>query len=196
MSKDDLLRPTLSAYRKPPALYGSTGFFLSGFFGGPAGIAVYAGANALRLGRLARDLPIIVAVCASAFLAMLELHRWGGLASLAGYLGGSLERNFNLIVRACGIGCFGAIYLLHRQFFRAARVTGVEPLPGWLPGVAAVAVGLAANTAFSSLAISQSRRAARFKLKMKKRQRLRRGRERSRRGGSSSEKLWWIGGRV
>lgn len=150
MSNEDLLRPALSEYRRPPALYGSTGFFLAGFFGGPAGIAVYAGANAYRLGRLAQDLPAIVGVTAFAFLVMLEMNEWGWLTRLAGYLGGSLERNFNVIVRAFGIACFGAIYLLHRRFFRAARVTGVEPLSAWVPGIAAVAVGLAANVAFSS----------------------------------------------
>jgi hypothetical protein len=149
LSSDDLLRPTLSGYRKPPALYGSTGLFLSGFFGGPVGIAVYAGANAYRLGRLTRDLPAIVGITAFAFLVMLEAHRWGWLTLAAQYLGGSLERNFNVIVRAFGIACFGAIYLLHRRFFRAARVTGSALLPGWVPGIAAVAAGIGANIAFS-----------------------------------------------
>jgi hypothetical protein len=150
LSNDDLLRPTLSGYRKPPALYGSTGFFLSGFFGGPVGIAVYASANAYRLGRLATDLPAIVGITAFAFLIMLEMHQWGWLTLAAQYLGGSLERNFNIIVRAFGIACFGAIYLLHRVFFRAARVTGVEPLPGWVPGIVAVLAGIGANIAFAA----------------------------------------------
>ncbi len=150
MDNQDLLRPTLSGYRRPPALYGSTGMFLSGFFGGPAGIAVYASANAYRLGRLAKDLPVIIGITASAFLVILEMNESGWLIKLAAYLGGSLDRNFNVIVRAFGMACFGAIYLLHRLFFRAARVTGVEPLSGWVPGIVAVLVGFGINIAFLS----------------------------------------------
>jgi hypothetical protein len=153
LADEDLLRPTLAGYRKPPALYGSTGFFLSGFFGGPVGILVYGAANAFRLGRLSRDLPAIAGIVALAFLAMLEMHDAGWLEAIAAHLGGSLAANFNVIVRAFGIACFGAVYLLHRAFTRAARVTGVEPLPGWVPGFVAVAVGLFANAAFSAFVL-------------------------------------------
>ena len=150
MSNDDLLRPTLSDYRKPPALYQSTGFFLSGFFGGPVGAGVYAGANAWRLGRLSRDLPVILCIVAAAFLVMLEMHRAGALATLTGWLGGSLSRNLDIFVRALGMATFGAIYLLHRGFYRAARVSGMKPLPGWVPGILAVLLGIAANVAFKA----------------------------------------------
>jgi hypothetical protein len=150
LSSDDLLRPTLSDYRKPPALYHSTGFFVSAFFGGPMGAGVYAGANAWRLGRLSRDLPVILGIVAAAYLAMLELHRAYALDALADWLGGTLNRNLDLIVRAFGLATFGAIYFLHRRFYRAARVSGLKPLPGWVPGGLAVALGLATNFAFAS----------------------------------------------
>jgi hypothetical protein len=145
-----LLRPTLSDYRKPPALYHSTGFFLSAFFGGPVGAGAYAGANAWRLGRLSRDLPVILCMVAAAFLAILELHRMGALDTLAGWLGGSPTRNLGLIVRAFGLATFGAIYFLHRGFYRAARVSGMKPLPGWVPAIVAVSLGLSTNFAFSA----------------------------------------------
>ena len=150
MGNDDLLRPTLSDYRKPPALYHSTGFFISAFFGGPLGAGVYAGANAWRLGRLSRDLPVIVGIVAAAFLALLELHRAGALAVLADWLGGSLGRNLGIFLRATGIATFGAIYFMHRGFYRAARVSGMKPLPGWVPGILAMILGLAANEAFDA----------------------------------------------
>jgi hypothetical protein len=150
LSNDDLLRPTLSDYRKPPALYHSTGFFLAAFFGGPVGAGVYAAANAWRLGRLARDLPVIVGIVAAAFLGLLELHRAGALEALADWLGGSLARNLGLFLRALGIATFGAIYFLHRGFFRAAQISGTKPLPGWMPGILAVGLGLAANEAFDA----------------------------------------------
>ncbi len=150
MSNEDLLRPTLSDYRKPPALYHSTGFFVSAFFGGPLGAGVYAGANAWRLGRLSRDLPVIVCIVAGAFLVMLELHRAGAFEILAEWLGDSPTRNLGLITRAFGMASFGAIYFLHRPYYRAARVSGLKPLPGWVPGIAAVALGWVANTAFAT----------------------------------------------
>lgn len=149
MSNDDLLQPTLSEYRKPPALYHSTGFFLSAFFGGPMGAAIYASANAWRLGRLKGDLPLIVAIVAGAFLVGLEANKWGLLTSLSEWLGGSDRRNLSVVLRALGLACFGAIYLLHRRFYRAARVSGVEPLSGWVPGVIAVLVGFGVNVAFA-----------------------------------------------
>lgn len=150
MSNEDLLRPTLSGYRKPPALYNSTGFFLSAFFGGPLGAGLYATANSWRLGRLVRDLPVIVGITAAAFLVLFGLDRLGVLAQLNGYLGGSKSRNLEIYLRALGIACFGAIYLMHRGFFRAARVSGLKPLAGWIPGIAAVLAGYLANVAFAT----------------------------------------------
>jgi hypothetical protein len=147
LSNEDLLRPTLSGYRQPPAVYNSTGFFLSAFFGGPLGAAVYGSANAWRLGRLARDLPVIVAIAAAAFLGILELDRVGALDRLLDALGGR-NRQLGIVLRAFGIACFGAIYFLHRAYFRSARVSGVTPRPGWIPGIAAVLAGVAANVAF------------------------------------------------
>lgn len=147
MDNEDLLKPTLSGYRQPPALYGSTGFFLSAFIGGPVGAAVYGSVNAWRLGRLAKDLPVIVAIAAAAYLAMLELDRQGVLAQIMAALGGR-GRNFGIILRGLGLACAGAIYFLHREFYRAATVTGVAPKPGWVPGIAASLAGIVANMAF------------------------------------------------
>jgi hypothetical protein len=150
LSNEDLLRPTLSDFRTPPSLYNSTGFFVSAFFGGPAGAAIYAIANSYRLGRVARDLPVIIAIIAAAFLLLIELHRTGTLDGLSALLDGPLSRNMEIFLRALGIACFGAIYFMHRGFFRAARVSGVRPRPGWLPGIAAVVAGLTINIAFTA----------------------------------------------
>ena len=150
MDREDLLRPTLSDYRKPPELYGSTGFFLSAFIGGPLGAGVYAGANAWRLGRLARDLPVIVAIVAATFLALLELHRAGALDHVAEWLGGTSSGNLRIIIRGFGLATYGAIYFMHRSFYRSAQVAGTRPMPGWAPGLVAVAAGMAANIAFAT----------------------------------------------
>jgi len=148
LNSDDLLRPTLSEYRQSPALYNSTGMALAAFFGGPLGAGVYGAANTFRLGRLSQDLPLLLALVAAAFLLPYELHRLGVMQPIAGFLDSGPQRSFEILLRALGLGCFGAIYLMHRRFFRAAQVAGAESLQGWIPGIAAVVLGFAANTAF------------------------------------------------
>lgn len=147
MSNDDLLQPTLSGHTRHPSLYNSTGFFVSSFFGGPVGAGLYGLANSQRLGRLAADLPAIGTMAVTAYLLPLGLHHWGALGALAGWLDVTTVRASELTIRALALLCFGGIYLLHRRFYRAARVTGVESRPGWVPGIVAVVVGLLANLA-------------------------------------------------
>ncbi len=148
MSNEDLLRPTLSDYERVPALYNSTGFFLSSFFGGPLGAAIYGGANSHRLGRLSRDASLLAGLVAVAFMLPYVLHEAGLLRDIAAAFGGSVARNYGLVMRALGLVVYGAIYLMHRRFFRSARVSGAKEIPGWVPGIAAVAAGFAANAGF------------------------------------------------
>jgi hypothetical protein len=150
LSNEDLLRPTLSGNERVPELYNSTGFFLSSFFGGPLGAAIYGGANSHRLGRLPKDLSTLIAVVAVAFMVPYVLHDAGWLERLAASIGGSVERNYVLMMRALGLAAFGAIYLMHRRFFRSARVSGAREISGWVPGIAAIAAGYVANGAFVS----------------------------------------------
>jgi hypothetical protein len=147
LSNEDLLRPTLSDFTRVPALYHSTGFFLSAFFGGPIGAGLYALANTARLNRLTADGAVILIVAAAAFLSPLEIARQGGLAALGELLGMDPRRTGELLLRVLGLACFGAIYFRQRRFFRAATVAGVKPLPGWVPGIAAVVLGILANRA-------------------------------------------------
>ena len=148
MSREDLLKPTLSGYRRPPALYHSTGLALASFFGGPAGAVVYAGANTFRLGRLAQDLPVLLVLFGVAFLIPVELAKNELLNPIAAFFGGRPASGYEVVLRVLGLACFGAIYIMHRRFFRAARVAGVNPLPGWLPGAVAIVAGLVVNTFF------------------------------------------------
>ena len=150
MADDDLLRPSLSGTSNARALYNSSGFFLAAFFAGPAAAGVYGAAISYRLGRLRQELPVIVALVAACFLVLLVANREGGLTALAGWLGDKPARAVQLAIRALGLACFGAIYLMHRNQYRAAQVSGVDPLPGWVPGIAAVVVGLSANLALAA----------------------------------------------
>jgi len=148
LDNDDLLRPTLSDYRRAPALYSSTGFFLSGFFGGPIGTGVYGLCNSYRLGRLKSDLPVVIALVAAAFFVVLLLNNDGQMADLATLLGTRPARTFEVTLRAMAMACFGAIYLMHRKFFRAARVSGAKSLSSWVTGIVSTLVGFLSNTAF------------------------------------------------
>jgi hypothetical protein len=150
LDNEDLLRPTLSGIGRSPALYNSAGFFFSAFFGGPLGAVLYGAANSDRLGRLSKDVPMLIVVLAAAFLLPLAAHDWGWLPRLAAFIGGESRRNYELVMRALGLLAFGAIYLMHRQFFRAAKVSGTAEVSGWVPGIAAVVAGIAANSIFVS----------------------------------------------
>ena len=145
MSNDDLLRPTLSDYTRPPALYHTNGFALSAFFGGPVGAAIYSLANTTRLSRLKQDAPVVVIVTALALLVPMLIVRYGQFDGLAELAGMTPRRTGEVLLRGLGLACFGAIYLLHRRFFQAARVSGVKALPSWPLGIAAVLSGWAAN---------------------------------------------------
>jgi len=147
LSNDDLLRPTLSAYSRPPALYHTTGFALAAFFGGPVGAAIYSLANTGRLARLRQDAPVIVIVVALALLIPMWLVRAGRFDALADLAGMTPRGAGAVLLRGLGLASFGAIYLLHRRFFRAARVSGVKTLPSWPLGIAALVTGWAANAA-------------------------------------------------
>jgi hypothetical protein len=147
LSNQDLLRPTLSDYTRSPALYHTTGFALAAFFGGPVGAAVYSLANTTRLSRLKQDAPIVVILTALALLIPMMLVRSGQFDALADFAGMTPRGTGEILLRGLGLAIFGAIYLLHRRFFRSARVSGVKALPSWPVGIAAVLSGWAANAA-------------------------------------------------
>jgi hypothetical protein len=148
LSNEDLLRPTLSETSQV-ALYNSSGFFFSAFFGGPIGAAIYGGANSHRLNRLTRDVPTLLLIVAAAYYVPYVLHQHGWLQQLAQMAGGRAARNYGLFLRALGLGAYAAIYLMHRHFFRAAKISNSTELPGWVPGIAAVVIGMFANSAFA-----------------------------------------------
>jgi len=148
LNKEDLLRPTLTEYRQFPALYSSTGFFLSAFFGGPVGAVLFGLCNSRRLARLSNDLPVFITCGLVAFLVMYLFEGSGVLAALGYALGTGPRRTSEIALRALALGCFGAIYFVHRNYYRAAKVSGAASLSAWIPGIAAVALGALANHAF------------------------------------------------
>ncbi len=124
MSNDDLLRPTLSDYTRPPALYHTTGFALCAFFGGPVGAAVYALANITRLSRLKQDAPVVVILTALALFVPMMLVRAGQFDALAEFAGMTPQRTGETLLRAPGARDF------RRYLFIASQVFPVSPRLG------------------------------------------------------------------
>jgi hypothetical protein len=148
LADEDLLRPTLGGTRNVRALYSSTGFFVAAFFGGPLGAGVYGAINSQRLGRLRQDLPVSLALVASCFWLLVMANADGWLAGLADWLDDRPQRALQFALRIAGLFCFAAIYTMHRQYYRAAQVSGAPPLSGWIPGIVALVAGVLANIAF------------------------------------------------
>jgi hypothetical protein len=148
LDRDDLLRPTLSEFRQAPALYSSTGFFLSSFFGGPLAAGIYGTFNSYRLQRLSGDLPVYVALVAGTYFLTLVFQNGGQMAGIGELLGASAARTVEIVLRVFALLTYFVIWLMHRRFFRTAQVTGTKTLSGWLPGVVAFGLGFVANQAF------------------------------------------------
>ena len=150
MSNEDLLRPTLSDHERVPGLYNSTGFFMSSFFGGPLGAAVYGGANSHRLGRLQKDLPLLIGLVAVAFMLPYVLQEAGwlqGLAESVRRLDHAQLRTRHARARdwpptALSTSCTG-------DFSDRRRVSGAKEVSRLDPGHRRrTAAGVAANAAF------------------------------------------------
>jgi hypothetical protein len=148
LDNEDLLRPTLDGTRDTPALYSSQAFFFTAFFGGPVAAAAYGLVNSHRLGRLRQEAAVFVGIAVAALTLFYALHELGALSSLSELMGGRQRRNYEIFMRAIALLAFGAGWLMHRRFYRAAAISGTDELPGWVPGIATGVVGALASGAF------------------------------------------------
>jgi hypothetical protein len=148
LDKDDLLRPTLEGARPVPALYSSQAFFFASFFGGPVAAAAYGLVNSHRLGRLRQEVLAFVGIGVAALLLFYGLHVSGLLSWLSELMGGRQRRNYEIMMRAVALLAFGAAWLMHRRFYRAAAISGTDERSGWVPGIATGVIGALASGAF------------------------------------------------
>ena len=144
----ELLRPSLAAdARVPQAIYSAGTGFLSSFFGGPVAGALIALANSQRLRRLHIDWPIALLAPAINVLIRLSVvdHFWDWLDRLLGK--GSVRYVADLV----GLAFFGLIYALHKPYYRSMSLLGLKAPNGLLPGIIAIAVGIATQYALFRL---------------------------------------------
>jgi hypothetical protein len=135
----ELLTPSLTAdARVPQAIYSASTGFLASFLGGPMAGAVIALVNSQRLRRLGTDWPIALLALAIAVLIQLSVvdHFWDWLDHLLG------QGSIRFVYKLAGMAFFGAIYALHRPYYRSMSLLGLKTPNGILIGILAIAVGL------------------------------------------------------
>ena len=139
----DLLQPSLGRDDSPAtAIYSLRAGFLTAFFGGPLAAAVVALVNAHRLNRLRADWPIgLLGIALTFGLAWWQV-RAGGDAWLNALMGPSATL---YAVRIAGLALFGAVYAMHRTYYRGMSVLGIKPPNGLALGAVAVVAGIAVN---------------------------------------------------
>jgi hypothetical protein len=151
LSRDELLRPSLSGTAIAKAPYSVLTMFVTAFFGGPfAAIAIIA-VNSLRLQRWMRDLvPLGLALVAYiAFAVVLAWSEWGmsfraSLTELAG------ERSVSYLHRAIALALFGIGYALHYKEQRSTDIMGLDRPNGWIAGLACLIGGIALSVALEN----------------------------------------------
>lgn len=144
----ELLRPSLTAdARAPQAIYSAGTGFVTSFLGGPVAGAMIALLNSQRLRRLRFDWPIGLLALAINVLVSLSVadHFWDWLDGLLG------KGSVRYVVDLIGLGFFGAIYTLHRPYYRSMSLLGLKAPNGLGVGIAAIALGLAVQYALLRL---------------------------------------------
>ena len=135
----ELLTPSLTAdARVPQAIFSAGTGFLASFLGGPVSGAVVALVNSQRLRRLRTDWPIgllALALCVLLRLSVID-HFWDWLDNLLGK--GSVRFVYKLV----GMAFFGAIYALHRPYYRSMSLLGLKTPNGIVLGIVAIALGV------------------------------------------------------
>lgn len=142
---EDLLKPTLGGAASGGArLHSAATGYLASFFGGPVAGAIVALANSRRLGRMRQDWPLLPGALLVEGLLQMWLLR-GGARLMEAALG---QVGPVLMNRVVGLLFFGAIYLLHKRYYRGARVMGLGAANGILIGILAIATGILVRVAF------------------------------------------------
>ena len=155
----ELLRPSLAreddGERRSP--FSVQALILTAFIGGPLALAGLLGVSAKRTGRLARDLPYLLLLCAiwlgTLGALVVELKNPPGpLASL------NLARTDLTFLlrhggRALAFAAVGLFYLRHRRLYRALASLGRRPPPATAPAIVCVvlAQGVASLAGYLAL---------------------------------------------
>ena len=132
----ELLQPSLGA-KSATAIYSVRASFFVAFFGGPFAIIFFSMINARRLGRL-KDDAWVYALAALVTIATLALGVYlVGIGAFPEIGDNDARRWVRYGHRVVALLIFGALYLRHRPFYRAAEMLVDAPSP-WLVGIGCV----------------------------------------------------------
>lgn len=128
-----LLKPSLSG-KAPRPIYSRTALFLTAFLIGAFPVVLLAGANAVRLTRIKRDLVWLV----PGFIACVLLFTY------VVPLGADVRADARLYNRGLGFVLFVIANFMHGEAYRAMETFGTKAPSPWLPVLLAtvVSVGL------------------------------------------------------
>jgi hypothetical protein len=132
--REDLLVPSLSPTSLRQAPYTTTTGYLVAFFGGPLMALLLGGLNARRGGRLAQDVPWLLAIAVAVLALDVALLRTTGGQAALGVLRQLLGGNAStLLWHVTGLLCFAATSLAHARLERMAALSA-SPRPNgiWL----------------------------------------------------------------
>lgn len=135
----ELLRPSLSHNAPRLAPYSQQTGFLTAFLGGPPAALLIAGVNAQRMGRLAKDLPWLLALGIVYVAAEYTLFQTELGHDAANWI--RTVANWRVYHQLLSLLFFGVASLAHRREQRAATLMGADRPKGLWMGVLLIALG-------------------------------------------------------
>lgn len=148
-----LLQPSLSRSEPTPPLYSVQAGFMVAFLGGGFASVLFTGLNVKRLGRMSRELPMLLS--GFVFFALLQVAvghvRTTGLPLPLAELLEDNPRMVRYALRFLSMGFFGLTYLRLRRFYKAAQFAGQDPPGPWLPGIACAGASTGITLLFAFL---------------------------------------------
>ena len=140
---NDLLSPSLAG-DDGVSIFSTGALMAAAFFGGTIAVLIIAALNSHYLGRLGKDLPmLLLLVLVGAAVTFVGLE----------FLFGDGGRALRLAVRTGGFAAFGIAWLMHKPQLRALSTMGVKPRSPWVPVALACVVAIGAHAVLASMIV-------------------------------------------
>lgn len=156
---DRLLGPSLGrSAARSVTIYSLRACFFVGFFAGAPALLIFAGLNSRRLGRLKQDAWFYAAFAVALAALFVWLGQLAATAPLPEWMEmlGEGPRAISNVNRLAAFVVLGALYALHRPYFRASAMSR-DPHPSpWVPGIVCSLIGGAITIGIAALAMASA----------------------------------------
>jgi hypothetical protein len=145
--RSDLLEPSLSSETGRQAPFSPNSVFYLGFLGATLGVALFAGVNARRMGRLGQQWPIYFVGVVLGLLAtglLVAIPRGVETRELFG-MHFNNDAVAKIAPRIIGLVYAGIVFAINRPLYSARRLTGSDYASPWAPGILCFLIDLAAT---------------------------------------------------